>query len=156
MSEVFKIFLTAATTIIGGVFLFVVNQLFQRLVVDPVQEQRTAIGVIDHRLTYWSWAYSNPQENKSLERDRAMDELREAAARLLAATNAIRSWWVALRLGAVARPSVNEAARELIGLSNGIYGRLDHNHPPRRAAERVRQLLRIPLAGRAEQSAEAV
>src|SRR5437879_5342253 len=101
MSELLKISLTAAATIIGSVIIFVVSQIFQKLVIDPVQEQRSAIGVIDHRLTYWAWAYCNPQDDKSPERDKASDELREAAARLLAATNAIRLWRIALRLRAI-------------------------------------------------------
>lgn len=156
MSELLKISLTAASTIIGAVIIFVVSQLLQRLVIDPVLEQRGAIGAIDHRLTYWAWAYCNPQENKTPERDKAMDELREGAARLLAATNTIRAWRLALRLGAVAPQEVNDAARMLIGLSNGVYGQFDHNHPPSRDAERVRRLLRISLAGRPEQSAQAL
>lgn len=50
MSELLKISLTAATTIIGGVIIFVVSQLFQKLVIEPVQEQRMAIGLM---ITAW-------------------------------------------------------------------------------------------------------
>ena len=155
MSEGLKIALTAGATLGGGVLLFVISRLLQKVLLDPLHEQRKVVGEIDYRLTYWAWAYGNPQEAKTLERDRAMDELRDAAGRLLAATNTIRCWRLSLKLGAVAPVVVNEASRILIGLSNGVYGRFDHKHPPSRDAQRLRDVLRIPLAGRPEQSVDA-
>ena len=126
-----------------------ISHLVQKFVLEPLHEQRKIFGNIDYRLTYWAWAYSNPQDAKSPERDTAMNELRDAAGGLLATTNAIRCWRLSLTLGAVAPDVANEASRILIGLSNGVYGRFDHNHPPARDAQRLRDLLRIPLAGRA-------
>ncbi|MBI4608063.1 MAG: hypothetical protein HY726_03535 [Candidatus Rokubacteria bacterium] len=154
MSDALTIALTAGVTLGGGVLLFVISQLLQKFVLEPLHEQRKVVGDIDYRLTYWAWAYANPQDAKTAERDKAMDELRDVAGRLLATTNAIRCWRLSLALGAVAPGIANEASRILIGLSNGVYGRFDHNHPPSRDAQRLRDLLRIPLAGRPEQSAE--
>jgi hypothetical protein len=149
MSESLKILLTASATVLGGVFVFAITEIAKKLLIEPVTQQRQAIGDVDFRLTYWAWAYGNPQEKKTPERDKAMDELREAAGRLLATTNAIRWWPLARWLGAVDSAPANNAASLLIGLSNSVYGTHDHERPRARDASSVRTLLRIPLAGRA-------
>lgn len=107
-----KILLTAATTVLGGVLVFAISQVLQKLLIEPVVEQRKVIGDVDFRLTFWAWAYANPrpQEEKTPERDNARDELRGGAARLLAATNAIQWWGLARRIGAVEPHCVDEAA----------------------------------------------
>ncbi|MGH9313089.1 MAG: hypothetical protein ACRD1S_07810 [Vicinamibacterales bacterium] len=66
-----KILLTAATTVLGGVIVFAVSQIAQKLLIEPVTQQRQAIGDVDFRLTYRAWAYGAPQqEPKTPERTR--------------------------------------------------------------------------------------
>lgn len=147
--ESWKIVLTAGLTIFGSVVVFVAGQLLQRVVIDPVTDQRRAAAGADAKLTFWAWAYSNPQEQKTPERDRAMDELRESAANLLAATNSIRWWWMARWWGVIPEESADRAARILIGLSNGVYGRYVHGERPANDAQMARSLLGLRIAARA-------
>jgi hypothetical protein len=148
MSDWLKIALTAFATIVVGVVVFAVTRIAERVLLDPVHEQRKVIGEIDSALTYWAWAYSNPGP-ATPDREKAMDEIRSLAGRLGGATNVIRCWRVASWLGAVDRAACHEAGGNLFGISNqmltspdmsfGEWGR--HN---RRSAARIRELLRIP------------
>lgn len=152
MLELTKIVLTAGVTIVGGVLVFAFSQLLQRLVLDPIAEQRKVIADIDVVLTYRAWAYANPGNpaRQDPNREKAEDEFRHLASRLIGTTNAIRWWWGAVRLRAVAPRAAREASRRLIGISNQMYhpqgiqdvemGR--HNS---KSAKEIRQFLAIPM-----------
>jgi hypothetical protein len=116
---------TAIYTLVGGIILFVVNQLAQKLVLDPLRDQTTAIAEIAVALVRWARVYANPREfpkEQSQEADDAGEGFRLLAARLLAATDSIRWYGTAHRmLRAPAVAAVLQAARGLIFLSNNIY-----------------------------------
>lgn len=144
-----KIVWTALATIIGGVAIFALTKLAERLLLDPVHEQRKVIGEIDVALTHWAWAYANPALPTPT-REKAADEIRLLAGRLIGATNAIRWWLVASALlGAVKGDKSRQAGKYLIGISNQILTRPDlpgegwgaHNS---KSAARIRTLLKIP------------
>jgi hypothetical protein len=149
MSDWLRIALTALATIIGGVLVFVVTRIVERVLLDPVHEQRKVIGEIDVALTYWAWAYASPGL-PTPDRERAVGEIRLLAGRLVGATNAIWWWPVASALlSAVRGGSSRQAGKYLIGISNQILTRPDlpgegwgsHNS---KSAARIRALLRIP------------
>ncbi len=123
MSEVMKIVLTAAATVVGGMLIFSLSQILQRLVLDPLFEQQKVIAEIDVALTLWAWAYANPApvERPTKARRKAMNEFRSLASRLIAATNALRCRRVVRRLGAVGTEDAVKAMRCLIGISNSLY-----------------------------------
>jgi hypothetical protein len=152
VEELTKIVLTAGTTIVGGVLIFALSQLTQRLVLDPIAEQRKVIADIDVALTYRGWTYASPgdPDRRDPDRDAAADEFRRLASRLIATSNAILWWRPALRLGAIAPEAAREASRRLIGICNQIY------HPPGRpiaewgshnskSAKEIRRLLALSV-----------
>jgi len=53
---------TAIYTLVGGIILFVVNQLAQKLVLDPLRDQTTIIAEIAVALVRWARVYANPRE----------------------------------------------------------------------------------------------
>jgi hypothetical protein len=140
---------TASVTLLGGVILFTLNQWVQKLFFDPWTEQRKVIGEIDCALTFWARAYANPapvDQNLTAERLEASAALRRCASRLLATTNAMR--WYALAVGAPKQPAVREAARCLILLSNSMSGGTGREN--RADATRVRGLLGLTLDAHGE------
>lgn len=153
MSELTKILLTIAGTIIGGVVVFAASQLLQRLVLEPIVAQRKAVAEIDVALTYWAWAYANPAEQEPGRtlpaRDKASEDLRKACSNLIGATNAIRCWRLASRVGAVPPDSAREAGRFLIGLSNSLYhtpgNAVETGRHNRASAKEIRRLLDLKL-----------
>lgn len=147
--------IAAIYALVGGIILFVMNQLAQKLVLDPLQDQTKVMAETAVALVRWARVYTNPRvhpQQQWQEADEACEGFRLLAAKLLAATGSIR-WYRAAQtmLGAPPVGAVQEAAHELIFLSNDIY------YPPgnedvtrgrrnREAADRVRQLLGIRVA----------
>lgn len=144
MSELLKVVMTAAVTLLGGVILFIVNQWVQKFFFEPIHEQARVVGEIDFALTYWAWTYANPDpSSRTPVRDRASDELRGCGSRLIATTNAIPCYRAARLLGALDRGNLQEAAGHLIGLSNSIYhGEARWNSE---LAGKIRVLIGLPL-----------
>jgi len=164
MSDWTRIILTALGTISGGVVVYVVGQLIQKLFIEPLIEQRKVIGDVDVGLILWAREWANLSDFKAgrtEQRDQAEKAFREYASRLVASTNAIgrgRIYAAAQRLGAPIPDDIRLAARNLIGLSNQMYSYDDtrhthERHNQRRVAE-IRQQLRLwihageePIAG---------
>jgi len=134
MSEGLKIVLTAGLTIFGSVIVFVVSQIMQRRLIDPILEQRKVIGEIDVALAYWANIIANPIPGHAMPSDpqslgpqgKAIDELRSLAARLRAATNAVWFNWLTDKLGLislkpVAADIIWDVAKRLIRLSNSVF-----------------------------------
>jgi hypothetical protein len=118
MNEGMKIALTALSTILGGVIVYVAGQLFSKLVLDPLQEQRKAIADIHVALVFWTRELVNLmpyQAGGTDERERAARVLREHASRLVATTGSIVRllYPFARRLGAPRPDDIRLAAREL-------------------------------------------
>ncbi len=53
MTEVGRILLTTAATVLGGVAVFVFGQLVSRFFIEPVYEQRKTIGAIADTLLFF-------------------------------------------------------------------------------------------------------
>lgn len=144
----------AIFALVGGIVLFVANQLVQKLVLDPLQEQSRTIAEITVGLVRWARVYVTPRKHpqeQSQEADDASEGLRLLAARLLASTHMV---WGYPTVSKVLRvppiPTVQEAAKELIFLSNSIYYPPENVDPKRGstnrdAANHVRRLLGITV-----------
>jgi hypothetical protein len=147
MASTSSIVLTSSVTLVAGIVLFVLSQLLLKLVIEPVIEQRKAIGETIYAMLQYAWAFANPAEQVSAGTDAASDALRNCASRLITTTNAVRPYWPARWLGAPRLQDVGEVASTLIGLSNGVYksGGADpqqgsHNVE---SARRIRRLLGV-------------
>jgi hypothetical protein len=79
--------LTIFGTVVTGVFVFALGQLFQRLILEPIQEQRKNVARIAealtvHRATFvFKPAYKDDEKAKA-KIDLASDEIRKLAADL--------------------------------------------------------------------------
>lgn len=133
MTELEKILYTAVVTIIGGVCIFVIGQLLSKFIIEPIYEQRNAIGAIADALIFYSRLYVNPGpiRDKELgtikvlpEQTEAEDALRQHASKLMARTQAIPLYrlWAKLKL-VRSKENILEAHKNLIYLSNSIVQR---------------------------------
>jgi hypothetical protein len=128
------IIITAALTLIGGLILFILSNIFLKLILEPVQEMKKVIGEIHEETIYYSNLYHNPliiepwvskrkptDEQTQNYRD-GSEKLRRLSARLRATENVIPLYEVTRRLFALPSSSkVDEAARRLIFLHNSMY-----------------------------------
>ena len=137
MSELLKNTLTLALTVMGGVSVFVIGQIFVRFFIEPVHELRRTIGDVGDVLIYYARLYMGPKEIVAdagdwsagsplppvygEERGKASDALRQKASLLFIRANAVPKydWFVYLK----AIPpweSLKTAHKELINLSNSV------------------------------------
>jgi hypothetical protein len=118
--ELFKIVLTASSTLIGGVVLLVASQILTRFVADPLLDFRRLLGEVGHTLVFYSQYLFNPAQTASTpEFEKATRECRNLASRLRSFSNAVPLYALLACVGAVPRhDSVYQASAALIGLSN--------------------------------------
>ena len=122
MSDLFKIFLTSSLTVVGGVLIFVIGQIIEKFLIEPIHEQSNVIGEIADSLIFYADLYSNPGIGKPEEMDEASQALRRQASRLMARTHAIRCYWLMQLLRIVPKhKDILKARQNLIGLSNSIH-----------------------------------
>ena|SRR2546425_10664471 len=143
MHELFKIILTACITLIGGVALLVVTQVFTRFVVDPLVDFRRLLGEVAYTLILNSNLLYNPNATANTsEFQEARRQCRALASRLHAFSAAVPLYDALARIGLVpARKHVYDAAAQLIGLSNTTA-----THPSSvvdQHYQRISKLLRI-------------
>lgn len=146
MSEGFKIFLTSALTIFGGIVVIVVGQIATKFFIEPLHEHRKIIGEIAESLIFYADLYTNPGVGERQAMDQAKRVLRQEAAQLMATSYAIQCRKVArlLRISMPEPSDITEARKSLIGLSNSI-----HQGDPKQNlewVEEIRKRLRIEIA----------
>jgi hypothetical protein len=128
--------------VISGVLVFVIGQVIVKLVLDPVAEQKRAIGVIAHRLIFYADVYSNPGTASGDLAQQASRALREASSQLQAATALIPRYLFLARIGLVLpREAIDTASSELIGLSNSTSPR--HVDEIQELRKRIVEVLRL-------------
>jgi hypothetical protein len=144
MSEIEKIILTSAFTILGGIVVLVIGQILLRFFIEPFFEHRKLIGEIADALIYYANVYGNPGTCSEEVGKEASQSLRQKASLLRARTYAVPwyNFFVLLRL-APHRKSIEEAASNLIGLSNSVY-RGDSSVNDERQ-KKIREALSLPL-----------
>ncbi len=122
-TETFKIVLTSMLTIFGGTIVLTLGQVIVRFVIEPIHEQFRLIGEFGNSLGFYADVYSNPGSGRPEAIDEAAKVLRQQAGQLRARNRAIPWYglWEKLRF-APKRDQVVRAAKNLIGLSNGIHG----------------------------------
>ena len=123
MSEIEKIVVTAAFTILGGVAVYVVGQLLSKCFIDPVQELRKAIGEVRFNLAFHAPEIHTPIGRTKEKSDRARDALMKSSCDLLAKLHAISLYdrLAPMSRGVLPpRKSIEEAAKQLRGLSTHV------------------------------------
>lgn len=124
MTELDKILLTSAFTIIGGCLVFVV----QRFLLDPLNEQSRVLGRITFAMHYYGREYNspvNPNHADQANQQRywgVADRLRELGSSLAETSQSIRFYWFWLILGMTPRRKrIDEAIGLLTRMSNSMF-----------------------------------
>ena len=119
--------LLVAGTVLGGIVVFIVGQVFVVLFAERIRLQARTVEEIAVALLRYSRDYTNPiQMDQITDEQRAFlltaqDELRTLAARLRASALTLRWYRFFERVRLVLpRDNVIEASRGLIGLSNSL------------------------------------
>jgi hypothetical protein len=139
MSDLLKIFLTAALTLFGGTLLLVFGEFVKVLVVVPLQKYREHVQVTRDRLDFYANQITNffPASPSDEEWDRIRQisrDLRSAATQLSSKYAGISSRRLLIKMKIIpSAKKLAEAYGSLIFLSNSIprHGeRLDGEHDP--------------------------
>jgi len=124
LSDLSKILLTAATTVFGGVLVFVTGQIVTRFILEPILEYRKVVARISEALLAHAhfFADSGPDSAKEKGLSEAADEIRQLAVALNGKAIAIPGYrflgWLR-----IIHPyqKVLEARRALWGLANTMF-----------------------------------
>lgn len=108
-------------TVISGVIVFVISQLFIEYFLNPIKEYKKLKADIAYTLTYYACYYMNPitlDNNNKMDKskwDEAMEELRKRASECVSFSQR-RPLFNPFVLG---KEKLHIVEKELIGLSNG-------------------------------------
>lgn len=125
--------ITVLITVISGVLVFAIGQIIMECYIKPLQEYHKIKSEISYLLIFYANVFSNPISRKEKENmkkegkelySEATRKLREAAARL--------EGFKQQKPFFVRKDNIEEAARGLIGLSNGLFSnniftQIEHN-----------------------------
>jgi hypothetical protein len=106
-------------TIISGVTVFVLGQVFLKLIIDPVQEAKKTIANIRIELIRSGHVLHNANVVDKELRDKLFDSFRSLAAELVAGTETIPFYKIIAKVvGLPPSHNARAASRNLIALSN--------------------------------------
>jgi hypothetical protein len=121
MSDLDKILLTSSLTVVVGVFVFVLGQVFLKFFIEPIHEQKKLIGEIADALIYYGSTYGNPERGVSERGNQAQERLRQLSTLLLSRTGLIPCYGCFASMRLVRQVSeIGIAAQGLMGISNNI------------------------------------
>lgn len=144
MSELEKIFLTSGLTIFGGVVVFVIGQLVNRIFIGPYFEYQKVISDIDRDLIYFANIYNNPGQHNSNNpnAEKAQENLRKISCDLRRAYRNIPYKNIFIKNNLLIQESDKETvARELVGLSSALWRAEDIDHNLKRH-DKIREIIR--------------
>jgi len=134
--------LTAAITVIVGV-VFVLGQLAQKLLIEPIQEQKRTIGKVTHALTYYRNVGPDAPDGSESRTAEARGLYRDLAAELRMNLRVLPLYrlfsWLRLVLP---KEQVRRATGALIGLSRTVQKRTEAG-PRLRYHDEVKRCLKI-------------
>jgi hypothetical protein len=137
----------AVQTVLLGTSVFVLGQLAQRFIIEPIHEQRKAIGEISNALLFYgniAHAGANTGRDFTIhypdEPHEASRTIRALAARLRSTLWTIPAYGLWAALGIIPRRrSILEASTHLIGWSNSLYDGM-----PGIPRKKIAELLQLP------------
>ena len=84
MTELKKIVITAAFTILGGIFVYVVGQIFSKFFIDPLHDLRKAVGEVRFNLAFHRSTIRTPSARSKDRSDKAKEALMNSSCELIA------------------------------------------------------------------------
>src|SRR5665647_1300337 len=91
MTELEKIVVTAAVTIVGGLFVYVAGQLLSKFFIEPTHELKKAIGEVRFNLAFHGPTIHTPISRNPERSQKAYEALMKSSCDLLARVNAKRA-----------------------------------------------------------------
>ncbi len=89
MTELFKIVVTAAFTIFGGVVVYMIGQLLSKFLIEPTHELKKTIGEVRFNLAFHAPTIHTPIARNTERSQKASEALMKSSCDLLARVNAI-------------------------------------------------------------------
>jgi|CXWL01.1.fsa_nt_gi hypothetical protein len=109
-------------TVLSGTTVFVLGQIFVRMVLDPVHELQKQRGDIADALIFYANVTIRYSGIKQEELEKSQDVYRQKASQLIAKAHMLRFYWLwSCLLMVPPRKNIAAAARSLIGLSNNVF-----------------------------------
>lgn len=148
-------FIIIFTTVFSGTLIFVVGQIILKFIVEPIHKQKEIVGEIADALIYYANLYTHPVFKGELKdsevdkkRKRGHEEFRKFACQIMSKTQLIPYYKTLsiLRI-IIKKQKIIEARGNLIGLSNGMWPRIDsedieHNDEN---VEKLKSLLNLDI-----------
>ncbi|MBI5694968.1 MAG: hypothetical protein HZC51_04380 [Nitrospirae bacterium] len=128
-------------TVVSGVVVFVLGQIVIKFFIEPIHEQRKAIGVACDTLIFYSGYYACPKSVfNDPDREEAMRKTRELSTLLISQTHLIPWYPFFENIRIVKKKSVIiSAARDIIGLTSDMY---DENNGCAHSRSRINEIER--------------
>lgn len=115
-------FYTSSLTIITGVLVYVLGQIIIKFFVEPIYEQRKAIGDVLDMLIFYGIIYVNASNFDKQQHDEVAKAMREKSSLLRVRTYAIPHYDSLANLGIVLeRKSIHAVCKSLNAISHDVY-----------------------------------
>lgn len=123
MNDLEKIILTSALTVAGGLVVFVIGQMAQRLLIEPIQELRKAVGQIRFALLFHAPVLLTPVSRNVQRSDAAYEALMHSSCDLLMRVDAVPFYNVLAEFLQLfpSKKNVQDAAKWLRALSTYVH-----------------------------------
>ena len=124
MTELEKIFITSAVTILGGVIIYVAGQLVSKFFIDPLHDLCRVVGEVRFNLAFHGTTIHTPIGRSNEASDKAKTALMTSSCELITKLHAIPIYRASrlLSFGILPiRKSVEDAAVQLRGLSTYVH-----------------------------------
>jgi len=124
MTEIEKIFVTSAVTILGGLFVYAIGQLLSKFLIEPSHELKKAIGEVRFNLAFHAPVIHTPASRKPERSQKAYEALMKSSCDLLARVNAVPFYSLLSGLSRGFLPSkqaIVDSAKHLRGLTTYLH-----------------------------------
>ena len=121
MIDLDKILLTSASTIFGGVTVFMIGQLLSKFLIEPIQELKKAIGEVRFNLAYYAPIIHTPFSRDKERSDKAYDAIMRNSCELLTKADAIPFYGFIPRQWVLPIKDIDRAAVELRALTTYLH-----------------------------------
>ena len=121
MTDLEKILLTSASTILGGVIVFVTGQLVSKFLIEPIQELRKAIGEVRFNLAYYAPIIYTPISRDKERSDKVYDAIMRNSCDLLTKADAIPFYRFLPRRFVLPKQNIDSAAVDLRAITTYLH-----------------------------------
>ena len=121
MGDLEKILLTSASTILGGVIVFVIGQLVSKFLIEPIHELRKAVGEVQFYLAYYAPIIHTPISRDKERSDKAYDAIMRTSCDLLTKADAIPLYRFLPRRFVLPKQNIDRAAADLRAVTTHLH-----------------------------------